>query len=86
MKLTKIRFALIALVVGAVAVPSAIADGWFSEMGDAKPVSLGDLLRAPDEYVDLEVRVKVYFEAARPPANARRGAARSGCPDSSRRT
>ncbi len=62
MKFDKVRFALLALVAAALAIPSvAIADGWFSDMDDTKEVALGDVLRSPRSYVDVDLKIKVYF-------------------------
>jgi tetratricopeptide (TPR) repeat protein len=63
MRLTKVHLAALAFVAGVL--PAAVsADGWFSRMGDPKKVTLNDLLRSPREYLDVEVKVKVYFDAA----------------------
>jgi tetratricopeptide (TPR) repeat protein len=62
MRLTKVHLAALAFVAGVL--PAAVsADGWFSRMGEVKDVTLTDLLRTPHDYVDVEVRFKVYFDA-----------------------
>lgn len=63
MRVTMTRIALLALVVGVLAVPStAVADGWFSKMGmRSKETTLGEILRHPDAFVDVRVEFKVYF-------------------------
>jgi tetratricopeptide (TPR) repeat protein len=56
------RIALLALVVGILAVPStAVADGWFSKMGKTKETTLGEILRHPHAFVDVKVEFKLYF-------------------------
>jgi tetratricopeptide (TPR) repeat protein len=63
MKLTKVHLAALAFVAGVL--PAAVyADGWFSRAGDKKDVTLTDVLKTPREYVDVEVKFKVYFDAA----------------------
>ncbi len=63
MKLTKVHLAALAFVAGVL--PAAVyADGWFSRAGDKKDVTLNDVLKTPREYVDVEVKFKVYFDAA----------------------
>jgi len=62
MKLRKVQLVVLAAVVGMLAVPS-IAGGWFSKMGDVKDVTLAELLRNPRDYVDVDVRFKVYFNS-----------------------
>jgi len=62
MKLRKVQLVVLAAVVGMLAVPS-IAGGWFSKMGDVKDVTLTELLRNPRDYVDVDVRFKVYFNS-----------------------
>ncbi len=37
------------------------AEGWMRELDDVKDVTLGDLLRAPKDYMDIPVRMHVYF-------------------------
>ncbi len=63
MKVTKVHLAALAFVAGVL--PAAVmADGWFSRAGETKEVTLNDLLKTPREYVDVEVKFKVYFDAA----------------------
>ena len=58
----KSRFALLALVAGTLALTSpASGEGWFREMDKAREITLGDLLRDPRAYVDVDVKVKLYF-------------------------
>ena len=62
MRLTMVRFAVFTLALAALAIPSpAVAGGWFDDMGEAKEVTLGDVLRSPKDYVDVDVKMKVYF-------------------------
>jgi tetratricopeptide (TPR) repeat protein len=63
MRLTSTRLALIAVVAGVLALPTlAVAEGWFSDFDDAKEVSLGEILRNPDDFMGVPVKVKVYFD------------------------
>jgi len=56
------QFMWLAVLAGALSVSSTgFAEGWLQEMADAKPASLGDLVRSPREYVEVPVRVKVVF-------------------------
>ncbi|MHC4342393.1 MAG: hypothetical protein ACYSX0_19540 [Planctomycetota bacterium] len=65
MKLKTKWFALLAVSACVLATPSvAVAEGWFSDLNEVKDATLGDLLRNPRDYVDVEVRVKVYFDRA----------------------
>ncbi|MFQ5845872.1 MAG: tetratricopeptide repeat protein, partial [Planctomycetota bacterium] len=52
---------LVGLVCVLTAATPAAAEGWFKELGDAKKVTLRDLMRAPHDYLDVPVRFKVYF-------------------------
>ena len=53
---------LCAVVLGVSAVTqTAQADGWFTEMDEDKLVTLGELLRTPKKYMDIQVRIKLYF-------------------------
>lgn len=62
MRLTKVHLAALAFVAGVL--PAAVkADGWFSRAGETKEVTLNDLLKTPREYMDVEVKFKVYFDA-----------------------
>lgn len=62
MKLTKVHLLALAFVAGVLPV-AASADGWFSRAGETKEVTLNDLLKSPREYMDVEVTIKVYFDA-----------------------
>jgi len=65
MRLKTKWFALLAVAACVLATPSvAVAEGWFSDLNEVKDATLGDLLRNPRDYIDLEVEVKVYFDAA----------------------
>jgi len=58
----QLRIAVLALAAGTLAPATAVlAGGWFSELDDAKAVSLGEILRDPRAFVDVEVKVNVYF-------------------------
>ncbi len=58
-----LRIAVLALVAGTLAPATAVlAGGWFSDLEDSKEVSLGELLRDPRAFVDVEVKVKAYFQ------------------------
>jgi len=63
MRLTK-WFALLAVVAGGLTLPSpAAAEGWFSDLDNAKEVTLAELIRDPGAFVDVPVKVKVYFDS-----------------------
>ncbi|MGQ0614155.1 MAG: hypothetical protein ACT4PV_10505 [Planctomycetaceae bacterium] len=56
------------LLLGALAcalsvAPTASAGGWFKEMDESKVVPLGDVLRNPHDFVDVPIRLEVYFNA-----------------------
>ncbi len=58
----QLRIAVLALVAGTLAPATAVlAGGWFSDLDDAKAVSLGEILRDPRAFVDVEVKVNAYF-------------------------
>ena len=62
MKLSKM-LAVFALLIGALAVPrTAMAEGWFIDMGDVKEVTLGQVVRDPQDYLDVFIKMKVYFD------------------------
>ncbi|MHC4548427.1 MAG: tetratricopeptide repeat protein [Planctomycetota bacterium] len=57
------RIGLLVAVASILTIAStAAADGWFSKMGHAKEVTLGELLRNPRAYVGVTVKVELYYE------------------------
>jgi len=64
MRVKKVQIAVLAVLASAVTMTStATADGWFKDMDDAKEVNLGEVLRNPHAYIDVELRVKLYFNS-----------------------
>ena len=62
MKLRK-TLALLALVAGGLLVqPVASAEGWFSDLDDAKEATLSELVSRPHDFLDVAVKIEVYFD------------------------
>ncbi|MHC4958728.1 MAG: tetratricopeptide repeat protein [Planctomycetota bacterium] len=60
MRLNKL-YALLAFAGTLAFAPETQAEGWFSDMSNPKDATLGEILRKPDAYVDVPVKIKVYF-------------------------
>ena len=62
MTMKTLRFLALGALACAAAHAPARAEGWFKEMDQNKLVAFADVLKEPREYVDVPVKLHVYFQ------------------------
>jgi tetratricopeptide (TPR) repeat protein len=63
MRETTLRILALGALALSLSAPPARAEGWFEEMDRDRLVEFADVLRSPRDYVDVPIRLRVYFQS-----------------------